>query len=208
MEIWTDIEFKMPTDTDYKIMKLMAENYYDDDDHWPVEEYNSEERTITIETVLATQDDAVEFATDLLEEIISRLANKASGDVRDAILGLSYEMHAHTDEGGYTEVDYIIERNGDKLTMKESDFSHEDFSEDDEDQSDAYEEWSLSPNYGPEIDLKKKRTKSNEVENVNDMIVEYLKANNMPCDNEAISKLSVEDVYAIMAGTFGKEDDQ
>jgi len=205
MEFLTDIEFTMPTDNDYNIMELIAQKFYDDDDHWPVEEYDPSARTIKIESVLATYDEAVDFAADLLEKIINHLADKASGEVRSTIEGLTYTMHIHTDEGGYTECDCIIERNGCMLTMKESRFSHEDFDDDDE-REEAYEEWIDDPDYGAIIDLKKPRIKSNEAFDANDMIIEYLKANNLPHDEAAIAKLSMEDVYAIMAGTFGKDE--
>lgn len=200
MEIWTDLEFTMPTEKDYIVMEKFAKAFFDDKDHWPVEEYVPSERTIKIESVLATQDDAIEFATELLENIISKMAKGASGNMRGIIEGLSYTMHGHTDEGGYTECDYIIERNGNTLTMKESSFSHEvDFDDEGEDVY-SYEEWCDNPDYGPVIDLKKKH----EVVSLNDVIVEYLKSNNLPHDKDSVDKLSVEDVYDIMAGTFGK----
>ncbi|MBQ3112461.1 MAG: hypothetical protein IJC70_06260 [Firmicutes bacterium] len=202
MEFLTDIEFTMPTDNDYNIMELIAQKFYDDDDHWPVEEYNAAERTITIESAWATQEDVVGFATELLETVISHLAGKASGDVRTAIEGLAYTMHAHTSAGGYTEQDFIIERNGDKLTMKESFFAHEEY-DNDEERADAYEEWLDDPNYGPVIDLK---NIPDDDDDINEIIIAYLKANGLPHDAAAIAKLSMEDVYAIMAGTFGKDE--
>lgn len=207
METWTDIEFTMPTDNDYNVMELIAKKFYDDEGHWPVEAYDSESRTIKIESVLATQDEAVEFATEMLEQIINRLAESASGETHKMIVGLSYIMHGHTDDGGYIENDYIIERKGNKLTMKESSFSHEDY-EDDNERLAAYEDWIDSPNYGLELDLKNNCTEPCADEDPNDMIVEYLKSNNFPYDAAAIERLSAEDVYAIMDGTYGKSNEE
>ena len=206
MEIWTDIEFTMPTDVDYNIMELIAKNFFDDDDHWPVEEYNPEARSIKFESVLATQEEAIEFATDLLEQINERLSKKASESLRQTFENFTYTMQGHTDNGGYTESVYVIERQGDKLTMKESCFSHEDFDGDDEVYDSAFEAWSDNPEYGEEINLKGNRIKTGEVFSANEMIIEYLKANNLPHDEATIQKLSVDDVYAIMAGTYGKSE--
>lgn len=40
---------------------------------------------------------------------------------------------------------------------------------------------------------------------INEYIRGYLKDNGFPCDDAAIAALSVEDAYAILAGTYGKE---
>ena len=163
MERWTDIEFTMPTDDDYFYMESIAKIYYDDDDHWPVEEYNPKTRTIRIESIPEPQDIVVEFATELLEEIFQTMPNnmkfKNKQDeekVRNVISNISYIMHCHTDNGGYTECDYIIERKGNNsLTMKESWFSHEDYKDEEDDKRrEDYEEWLAIPDYGAEIDLK------------------------------------------------------
>ena len=211
MEIWTDVEFTMPTNLDYMIMEKILMSSYDNSGHCPVEKCDPEARTITFATACVTQDAAVEVATDMLEKLLNRMKEGASGKILDAIVGLSYTMHGHTKEGGYTEIDFIIERNGDKLTMKESFFSHESFffnkafsEEIDKEREEAYAKWLDNPTYGGVIDLKKKRMRANEVVNANEMIIEYLKANNLPHDEAAIDRLSVDDVYAIMAGTYGK----
>ncbi|MBQ9994458.1 MAG: hypothetical protein IJP17_07080 [Clostridia bacterium] len=48
--------------------------------------------------------------------------------------------------------------------------------------------------------------KSNTAYSINDTIREYLQSIGRPCDDEAIDALSVEDVYAILAGTYGNDD--
>ena len=47
--------------------------------------------------------------------------------------------------------------------------------------------------------------KSNQVYEINDLIKAYLKENGFPYDNEAVAALAVEDVYGILAGTYGKD---
>ena len=42
--------------------------------------------------------------------------------------------------------------------------------------------------------------------NVNEEIREYLRENGLPCDDDAIAALSVEDAYAVLAGTYGKDN--
>ncbi len=220
MEVTTTLTFTMPTDVDYTIMEFIAKHYYDSEEHWPVEQYDAEKRMICIEEVWATKDDAVEFAK-LLESIISEVAGDPSDEAHDPIANCSYTMHGHTDHGGYAEYEYIINRSGDKLTMKESCFSHEDFNYDDcEDDDDcdeidekrmeAYEAWLDDPDYELEVDLNNGRyIKDHEVITVDDdMIIEYLKANHLPYDQATIDSLSFEDIYAIMDGTFGKDDNQ
>ncbi len=41
---------------------------------------------------------------------------------------------------------------------------------------------------------------------VNEEIREYLRVNGLPCDDAAIAALSVEDAYAVLAGTYGKDN--
>ncbi len=48
--------------------------------------------------------------------------------------------------------------------------------------------------------------KSNVVYNANDDIRQYLMDNGLPHDDEYINALSIDDVYSIMAGTYGKDD--
>ncbi len=48
--------------------------------------------------------------------------------------------------------------------------------------------------------------KSNTAYDVTEEIREYLKSKGMPCDDETIANLSVEDAYAIMAGVYGMDD--
>lgn len=50
-------------------------------------------------------------------------------------------------------------------------------------------------------------TKSNTPYDATDMMRNYLKENGLPYDDNAIASLSVEDAYAIMAGTYGKDAD-
>lgn len=47
--------------------------------------------------------------------------------------------------------------------------------------------------------------KANTAYDVTDTIREYLQVAGLPCDDDAIDALSVDDVYAILAGTYGKE---
>ena len=47
-----------------------------------------------------------------------------------------------------------------------------------------------------------------EVYSLNDTIIEYLKENNLPYDDKTIEELSVDDVYDILGGTYGKNSDK
>lgn len=58
------------------------------------------------------------------------------------------------------------------------------------------------------IGNEKNILKSNTVYDVTDEIKEYLCKNNLPYDDDTIANLSVEDVYSIMAGTYGKESSE
>jgi len=69
------------------------------------------------------------------------------------------------------------------------------------------EEYNYDPVKKEYIGSKNQFMKSNTAYSINDNIREYLDSIGHPSDDAAINALSVEDVYAILAGTYGKEDE-
>ncbi len=73
------------------------------------------------------------------------------------------------------------------------------------------EEYTYDPVEKKYIDVDRPRMKAGEVCSINDDIREYLQSIGHSSDDETIAALSVDDVYSILAGTYGKpastEDD-
>ncbi len=67
------------------------------------------------------------------------------------------------------------------------------------------EEYTYDPVENKYLDSDRPKLKSGVAYSVNDEIREYLDSIGQPSDDEAIGALSVEDVYAILAGTYGKD---
>jgi len=56
------------------------------------------------------------------------------------------------------------------------------------------------------LDGKTPPMKTNTAYDATDQIRQYLRENGLPCSDEDINAISVEDAYSIMFGTYGKED--
>lgn len=186
MQILSCVEFTMLNDNDYNIMQWIMKKIHDSyDNRWDMAENNPETRTIKFEDVLATQDDVVELSAEIIENIIKYLLENAPEQIKNTLCDFTYKIHAYTDNGGYEETDYIIERKGDKLTMKSSSFFFEDYDEDDDDCMEEYEQWQDNPDYDCEIDIKKDYIKTHKIIDISDKISQ---------------NLSVNEVYNIISG--------
>lgn len=116
-EVWTKIEFIMPTEKDYKLMMCFAKSF-DSEDCWPVEEYDEEQKRIEIEEVLATQDEVVELA----EILNNQIEGFSDPNTREICMGLEYQLKGTTEFYNCGEqIDYIIERKNGKTTIRETD---------------------------------------------------------------------------------------
>lgn len=83
--------------------------------------------------------------------------------------------------------------------------SYQDFVFENEDEFGAEEELVYDPIAKSYIGLERPIFKSNTVYNVNDLIKTYLASIGQPNSDEDIAALSVDDVYSILAGTYGKD---
>lgn len=223
-EVWTDIRMKMPSKRDYSLVKTLFERLFDKEDLFHVEEYNDKYHYIQLEEVLDTQEIAIE------------LAKAIDGKLRQLnIEDCSFEMYGNTTlENCGEENSFLIERKNNRLTIREmetytssdaasyadyEDFCEREF-EDGEctiskemfDSADRIYDMGNGdirveePDYGeprPIDDYAKPGT----IEKIdNNEITSYFEENNIPYDDDTIANLSVEDMYAILAGTYGKDD--
>lgn len=130
----TSFTIKTP-ENHYKIMKWLAETRFDDDDHWPVSEYNDEDHTLYIEEVDADFDDVIGFAQALDEAV--RPAPE--------IANLEFVMEGTTRFLNSGEaMDFRIERRNQKVYVQHTNNYNEWVHEDD----DGY----VEPEYGKEYD--------------------------------------------------------
>ena len=233
-EIWSKFTLVMPTERDYGVMAVIAK-MYDRPENWPVLNYAEEEKRIEFDEVLAYEDDVIEFASVLNEHL--QTMKMPTPDYREKMNAVVFAIEGTTMyHNSGEQVDYIIERNIDGITIQETENyrfygsysfdNYEDFCErveDDwldpkallkEEDFDPECEYAVAyskiyidrhPEYGQKKTIDRfKREK--EPHSVNEEIIEYFKANGLPYDDKTIEKLSVEDVYAIMAGEYGKEN--
>lgn len=119
-EVWSKVEIQMPDEMSYKLVELFVSKLFDDEEHWPVEEYDKKNFRIEIEAVLATQDDVVGFAEVLTEQLYKYVEGK--GDDAIKVINLaSFEMHGSTEFYNCGErIDYKIEKKGSELWVSET----------------------------------------------------------------------------------------
>lgn len=233
-EVYTNVTIKMPTELDYVTVEFFVKNQFDDEDHWPVESYDKNNLSITIEEVIATKDDVVGFAK-VLNEQICKVASDQKAGIKEKMEKISYSMYGTTTYPDCDEqVDYIIEKKDKETTVKETEhytfFGSGHFSDYaefcdnvgeicpnarkliDEDKFDTDCEYAVTfskvyvdetPEYGTPYPIED-YDEDGKIYSANDEIIAYLKENNLPYDDETIANLSVDDVYAIMEGTYGK----
>lgn len=119
----------------YKAMKWLAETRFDDEDHWPVSQYDDENYTLFIDEVDADFDDVVGFAQALDEAV--RPA--------PSIAPLEFVMEGTTRFLNSGEaMDFRIERRNQKVYVRHTDNYNEWIHEED----DNY----VEPEYGKEYD--------------------------------------------------------
>lgn len=233
--VWTNVELRMPTETDYKVVEVFIKKFFDDEAHWPVKDYDKDNLSITIKEVLADEDDVIGFAKVLSKLLCEYAASQDDAEFRETIEMVSYAMYGETIFANCGEqIDYIIEKKNKQITVSETEHytffgcsffdDYEEFCEIvesicpdvqeiiDEDEYDSDCEYSVTytnvyvdetPEYGTPYPIEDYK-KFGKIYSTNDEIIAYLKENNLPYDDETIANLSIDDVYAILAGTYGK----
>ncbi len=220
----TQFSFKMKDHTNYVITKVFA-NAHNKWDSWPVELFNEDDFTITIEPVDADKDEVIEFVK-LLEMECQNLA-KAQPELAAYIAKWNYVLEGSTEDNFGDCVAYRIERSPTKISIQETDpfsfrgsmyyGSYEDFVAEfgelcEEGEFDTDYELAVTSNrvffdefppYGEKKSLDESQ-KSGSFELTNDDIIAYLEKNKIPYDENTLNNLSINDIYAIMGGTYGK----
>lgn len=234
-EVWSRCKMQMTGELDYQIVQLIVSQYYDDDEHWPVEEYAEEAQSIHFEEVLATQDDVVGFARVLTDAIEKVAASFDDAETAQVIKLTSFAIHGTTEFYNSGEcIDYIIKRSDGKITIQETSNymflgagsceDYEAFCEMAEgmcsDAADQLSEEEFDPDEDYYVTYREVLTdrpefkkpypieryhEAGKVYSANEMIIAYFEENGIPYDETTLASLTVEDVYAIMAGTYGKE---
>lgn len=103
----------------------------------------------------------------------------------------------------------ISEEEYEEIVEYFSELDYEDFEEFLEQNDYAMcEEFNYDPIKKEYIGRKNRPLKANTAYSANEEIREYLQSIGHPSDDEAINALSVEDVYAILAGTYGRDDEE
>ena len=120
-EVWSNVQLTASTDIDYKILKMYAVKWFDDENQWPVEEYDDAKRSITLEAALADENEVLDFSKVLNHQIRS-LAAKVSGNskLKDRLLNWSFRLSAgteHYNDGTVNE--YTITRRDNHLYISE-----------------------------------------------------------------------------------------
>ena len=121
-EVWSKVRLSAPTDIDYKILKMYAVKWFDDENQWPVEEYYDAKRTIEIEEALADENEVLDFAKVLNHQIRS-LAAKVSGNakLKERLLNWRFELNGETEHyNGGTVNEYVISRRDNHLYISEN----------------------------------------------------------------------------------------
>lgn len=103
----------------------------------------------------------------------------------------------------------ISEEEYEEIAEQFSEEDYEDFEEflDNNDYA-MCEEYNYDPIKKEYLGRKNRPLKSNTAYSANEEIREYLQTKGLPSDDAAINALSVEDVYAILAGTYGTDDEE
>lgn len=233
--VWTNVELRMPTETDYKVVEVFIKKFFDDEAHWPVKDYDKDNLSITIKEVLADEDDVIGFAKVLSKLLCEYAASQDDAELRETIEMVSYAIYGETlFENCGEQIDYIIEKKNKQITVSETEHytyfgcgfdDYEEFCDNveyicpdvreiiGEDEVDSYIEdffvtftnvyFHEKPEYGTPYPIEDYK-KFGKVYSTNDEIIAYLKENNLPYDDATIANLSIDDVYAILAGTYGK----
>lgn len=120
-EVWSNIQLTASTDIDYKILKMYAVKWFDDENQWPVEEYDDAKRSITLESALADENEVLDFSKVLNHQIRS-LAAKVSGNskLKDRLLNWNFRLSAETEHyNDGTVNEYTITRRDNHLYISE-----------------------------------------------------------------------------------------
>lgn len=148
--------------------------------------------------------DADEFDTEMYEEF---MGNEVSC------------MESPAEFFEETEYEEFLELLDADCSISEDEYNEivEQFSEEDYEDFETFlkindfaicEEYNYDPVKKEYLGRKNRPLKSNTVYSANEEIREYLQSKGLPSDDDAIDALSVEDVYAILAGTYGKDEDE
>ena len=234
-EVSTNIIMCMSTKTDYELVEIIVKSIFDAEP-WVI--YDKENLWIAVEDdfLLADVDDIVILAKRVrvhLLEVAGEVDRR-----REICEKVSYDIEGITLYYNCGEmVKFNIEKKDKKIIVRQTDnfrevdwSQFEDYEEFCEELGDYVREYVSedffnnhrygyctctdtdvyvydTPDYGKPYDIEEHK-ETGKVYSLNDIIIEYLKENNLPYDDKTIEELSVDDVYDILGGTYGKNSDK
>ena len=234
-EVRTDFSISMSTKTDYELVEIIIKNLFDAE---PCQEvvYDKENLWITVDDWLADMDDVVELAKVVRNQLLEVAGEDDRR--REICEKVSYDIEGITLYYNCGEmVKFNIEKKDKKIIVRQTDnfrevdwSQFEDYEEFCEELGDYVREYVSedffnnhrygyctctdtdvyvydTPDYGKPYDIEEHK-ETGKVYSLNDTIIEYLKENNLPYDDKTIEELSVDDVYDIIGGTYGKNSDK
>jgi hypothetical protein len=137
-EVWTKMEIKMATPKGYAAVAKIFEKLLDEEESWPVENYDEENMTIEIEEVLATEDEACELGEILDKQFNGISASQKDEEIKKFFRTLEFKIKGTTEyySSGETK-GFIVERKESGVTIKETEL----YSSFDRDQFEDYDDF-------------------------------------------------------------------
>ncbi|MBS7181896.1 MAG: hypothetical protein ACLSHN_10180 [Eubacterium sp.] len=234
-DVRTNFSMCMSTKTDYELVEIIVKSIFDVEP-WVI--YDKENLWIAVEDdfLLADVDDIVILAKRVRDQLLEVAGEDDKR--REICEKVSYDIEGLTTYYNCGEmVEFNIEKKDKKITVRRTDNFREVELDDFEDYEEfcekigdyvreyvsedsfnknrrnfcTYTDRAVyigdTPDYGEPYDIEEHK-KTGEVYSFNDTIIEYLKENNLPYDDKTIGELSVDDVYDILGGTYGKNSDK
>ena len=219
----TTFFFQMADQPSYLIMQFLT-NGHNQPDSWPVEEFDQDGLRITMEPVDAQQEEVLDFVR-LLESEGQQLA-ASRPELCEFIAQWRYVLEGSTLDEDDLSVGYRVERTPEGVTIQETapfSFrgsmyydSYEEFAEEfgalcEEEEFDPDCELYVTeaevffdemPPYGEKRSLEEEAEEDLSLSQED--IIAYFEKNHIPYTQQTLDSLTAADVYAILAGTFGK----
>lgn len=220
MESYTAFNIKAKDKIGYVYLKAVIKNVFDNDDQWPVSEYNEDEFTFEFEEAYGTGvDEVMELAITLVDFLGKQLKR-----IDPNLTVPAFIIDGIANYGGEEEA-YLIEYGDGNLTIAETpnyvhygsgyfsdydDFCNEcgDILDEDEFDSDfeinVYKNQAYVYEYPPyqeKINAKNYRM-HNVITSADEDIVAYFEENNIPYDEDKLNNLTIYDVMKIMNGEY------
>ena len=234
-EVSTNFIMCMSTKTDYELVEIIVKSIFDAEP-WQEVGYNKESLSIVVEDWLASVDDVIELAKVVRDQLLEVAGEDDKR--REICEKVSYDIDGITEYFNCGEMaKFNIEKKDKKIIVRRTEGFHEVWLDDFEDYEEfcekigdyvreyvsedsfnknrrntcTYTDRAVyiddTPDYGKQYVIEEHK-ETGKVYSFNDTIIEYLKENNLPYDDKTIGELSVDDVYDILGGTYGKNSDK